>query len=80
MADLVNNEPLVSVNQTQTTNTVNNTLNLFGQNFNDTIRDVNSQLKEGETKLISPLELIEGKQDYITAEFEMVNEREKENV
>jgi hypothetical protein len=78
MADLIGNEPLVEVNQSVNNNTVNNTLNLFGQNFNETIRDINSQLKDNETKFIEPYQLTEGKQEYIEAKKEEKENREIE--
>lgn len=79
VSGLVSDSPLVNVNQTSETKTINNTMNLFGKEFTNTIREVNSQLiGDKETKFVAPLELTEGNNDYIEAEFEDI--KEKENV
>jgi len=76
VSGLVSDTPLVNVEQNNTTNnkTINNTMNLFGKEFSNTIREVNSQLiGDKQTKFINPLELTEGNTDYIEAEFEDIN-------
>lgn len=77
---LVDEAPLVNVTTNNDNRKTTNTVNLFGKEFTDTIREVNAQLTDKETKFISPLELTEGTTEYIEADYEMSNEEEKETI
>jgi hypothetical protein len=75
VSGLIDDKPLVSIEQNDNRKVTNNTVNLFGKEFSDTIREVNNQLiNDNETKFLEPKSLTEGTQDYIDAEFEDIKE------